>query len=132
MISDIQLTDIVKREIKKIDVPGTPAIRTERYGETDLIDIEITSQPDTISGERTVFVVLSYDRMRKKMEYLSLHIPGYLRGRGIGKRLATLGEKIGKDLSCREIQIYNNVNQEFWEHMGYRKVGKRWKKELFS
>lgn len=132
IISDIKLTDIVRMELKKIEVPGTPHIRTERYGEKDLIDIEIKSPPETLSGAKTLLVALAYYRKQKKIDYLSLHVPPYLRGRGIGRQLATFGERIGKNLSCREIQLSNNVNQDFWEHMGYRKVGKHWKKELFS
>lgn len=130
MISDIQLTDIVKKELKKIEVPGTAHIKTERYGETDLIDIEIMSQPDTLSGARTLFVALAYDQEKRRMNYVSLHIPKYLRGRGIGKQLAILGENIGKKLSCEEILLCNNVNTEFWAHIGYRKTKRIWKKEL--
>lgn len=50
----------------------------------------------------------------------SLHVPGPLRGRGIGTRLVRAREELCTLLDIDHVIIGSNENPEFWSKLGYR------------
>ncbi len=61
------------------------------------------------------------DPSNKKLDFLLLDIGEKYRGQGWGRKSVEVVENIARKLGYSEINIVDNENPSFWQHMGYHR-----------
>ena len=69
-------------------------------------------------------------RKDDRISHIWLRLEEDCRGKGFGRKLVEYLEEAAKALGFNKLQVNININESFWEHMGFKQVGNAWVKEL--
>jgi len=119
----IRLKDLCREEFDKIPVFKSKGNLRNFLGE---FTYNPNLHPDDEEYTKIEFFLTPHDGW---IEAISV-MPN-LRGKGIGRNLATAVESIFTRLKIKEIKVKNVYNPEFWEYLGYKKISSElYKKQL--
>lgn len=127
----MNLQKIIEEEIKSSGIPLQFEVLINPRKENSYF-IQITLDKEKVQNHlpSNSYLDFWYNKEKNYIEHINLKINEEFKGNGYGKKLVLSMENFGKKLNCSKCLIYININESFWKHLGYKKIGDTWEKEL--
>ena len=89
-----------------------------------------SDQDNHLKDPKCSSVDFSCRRKDDRLEHIWLRLKEDRRGEGLGRKLVRFLEEAALAFNRPKLQVNINVNESFWEHMGFKRVGDAWIKDV--
>jgi len=108
----------------QINIGNTNDISTNVINTNDIDNVV------KIELSKSSYLDFYYTPKFNRIEHINIKLIDTLKGGGYGRLLVESMESVGRKLGCAISRVNININQGFWDHMGYKFNGEYWDKSL--